>query len=534
MAKLIDLPNELLECIFDYAIPEPPPPPRTPGDNLDTPSRAMFPFNVASMCIRCLEVLKSNGKYWRHVVIDLADDPTGFLDTFSLFEVKNNVYQPGITVTVFSSDTEDFQRFGTPGMPTRMVHKSVENSRARVVFQNLERSLERCSTIQIQLVYQSSLPSMSFFVTRSNPLLRNLTLTSLIHDEQLCDSVNSLPLPLTKYPGSRNAFPRLSNISLTGKCFMELCVFGPHWVLLLKPSASSSVFQIAINHYRFDNDREVEVFYDSIASLRPTHTLTLSNLTLGYTSQYRFSVSRFHPPLTASHIFFDSVSRQFLTEFLPRMMYCDPQFVLVSLKNTSIPSIRHLTTKTGSPTLPLLQLIDMSGSPQDISLYSSIATFGAEHVRLLRCEGVTDGLLYPLSVSTNPRAAKMKALELHDCADFTSEGLRALVIDRQCMHNEEPTEFNELQAIDVHGVGPPLSEDDATWFLDAKLNSTQVEWNVERTRAAQDGYLTDLRPSHITRNILEDAIDGWCVGNSSKSDMYTLSWRETSGFLLFD
>lgn len=534
MGKIIDLPNELLEAIFDYAIPEPAPPPRTPDINLDDPSRATFPFNVASTCTSLLEVLKANQKYWRYVVIDLADDPTGFLDTFSLFEVKHNVYQPGITVTIFSSDTEDPKRFEISGMPTRISQRSAENSRARVVFQHLERSLARCASITIQLVYQSSLPSMSLFLTRANPLLRNLTITSLIHDEQLHEPVKLPPLPHTQFIVFTMVLPRLSNISLTGKCFMDLCLSSPEWVVLLRPPPVSRVFQITINHFRFDNEREVQGFYDALASLCPIHTLTLSDLTLGYTPTDPISRSDSDSQFLAAHVFLDSVSSQFLSVFLPRMME-NPNIVVISLRNTSVPFINRLNTSTAfRPIVPLLQLIDIHSGVQDDGLYNSVATFDAEHVHFLRCEGVTDNFLSRLSGASNTEIANAQALELHDCSGFTSRGLRAFIVERQRMHSEDPTEYKKLQAVDVHGSGPLLSVGDAAWFLDAELNSTRVEWNVEPTRAAQAGYITDLRLSHDTRDILEYAIGGWCVGNSSKNTIYALSWWDTPGFMLFD
>ena len=106
MANINDLPNELLENIFDHAFPKPPPPQTSPSINLNDPIRTLFPFNIASTCTRFLYILKANQKYWRHVVIDLAVDPTAFLDTFSLFIIEDGVYPAGIFVTIFSSDVE--------------------------------------------------------------------------------------------------------------------------------------------------------------------------------------------------------------------------------------------------------------------------------------------------------------------------------------------------------------------------------------------------------------------------------------------
>ena len=143
MANINDLPNELLENIFDHAFPKPPPPQTSHSINLNDPIRTLFPFNIASTCTRFLYILKANQKYWRHVVIDLAVDPTAFLDTFSLFIIEDGVYPAGIFVTIFSSDVEYVKESEFLGIPTRIRQKEAENSRFPVVFQHLEWSLEK-------------------------------------------------------------------------------------------------------------------------------------------------------------------------------------------------------------------------------------------------------------------------------------------------------------------------------------------------------------------------------------------------------
>ena len=78
MGKISDLPFEILEYIL-YELSDSELATRLSLQwlqDMPTPSRGLFPFNIASTCTMWLSVLRSTPKYWHQVVIDVADDPT--------------------------------------------------------------------------------------------------------------------------------------------------------------------------------------------------------------------------------------------------------------------------------------------------------------------------------------------------------------------------------------------------------------------------------------------------------------------------
>ena len=138
MAGIKDLPNELLDIIFQYV------------DDVEcnkrklyrapalpySPSRALFPFNVATVCPLWLNILKYRIAYWHCVVIDVADDPTLFLETLTYHERMPETH---LGVFVFSSSPD--------------ISKDIESERARVIYAALAPCIARYSGIALQLVY---------------------------------------------------------------------------------------------------------------------------------------------------------------------------------------------------------------------------------------------------------------------------------------------------------------------------------------------------------------------------------------------
>ena len=214
MGKITDLPIELLDYIFDdVATTLSPKWYRNPP----TPSRSLFPFNVASTCMLWFTVLKSKPKYWRQVVIDVADDPTPFLDTLTLFKADQYF---GRIVVVFSSSKDYARQEQTRhDENTYEEAKAIENARARLIFDLLEGSLAGCVGITFALLYQSSLPSAVRLCSHPLPLLQQLALTCVIYD---CDEVD-----VHLSHGELYTLDSVQNVALTGASFMEL--YGRNW-----------------------------------------------------------------------------------------------------------------------------------------------------------------------------------------------------------------------------------------------------------------------------------------------------------------
>ncbi|KJA15652.1 hypothetical protein HYPSUDRAFT_48183 [Hypholoma sublateritium FD-334 SS-4] len=405
MAKIGDLPVELLEHIFDDILISTFSPKW--HRNVPTPNRALFPFNVASTCILWLSVLKSKSKYWRQVVIDVADDPTAFLDTLSLF--KSDGYETARIVIVFSSMKDPDSQASIPhdeSIDEKV--KVTENTRASAVFERLEGFVADCGSIVFDLVYQSSLPSSARLCTHRLPLLHHLSLTCAIHD---CDGV-AADLQRKFYP-----LRSLKSITITGVSFMELCDRGPYRRFPLRQLFS---LELSINHFVFKNAEQVKIFQTELASINSYATLSLSNLNFTGVASAQPSSDIL---LEVGHLVFDSVSVEFLNEFMPAIFH-NQSVQILSFQRCVIPDIRLFLDgfENLTETLQLLQLVDI---PIDRhSLYNPIYGITPEHVRFLRCGNVTDKLLRNLA---SFEFVRIKTLELHDCSGFTSNGDRKFV-----------------------------------------------------------------------------------------------------------
>lgn len=94
--------------------------------------------------------------FWQRVIIDVAEDPTPYLETITF---NDHRYEPRLDLIVLSSSSG--------------ITKGVENVRAHCVFKPLDKGrqgLARYSRIAFHLVYQSSLPNVLDILYRGSAL----------------------------------------------------------------------------------------------------------------------------------------------------------------------------------------------------------------------------------------------------------------------------------------------------------------------------------------------------------------------------
>ncbi len=307
MTTINDLPPELLAVIFRYVERY-----RFRFKFVE----GQFPFNVAHVCNLWLDILKSCPRYWKDIYIDLANDPTPFLDTFALCN-RTKPHAPlsiqALSIEVYSSipidsDTDNEQN---------RARVMLEGERSRKLFKHLEFSLWRYKSVKFELRYQSSLPPATRFLTLNLPLLEHLSLGCIIHnldDDEILLNTSLLTFPLF------NTFSNLVSLSLTGRSFIELRLLGTEWLEGFKRELSAD-FKLSITHFTFTEfamrglkkNRAITTFAEMLCDT--SHVLediNLSNLYVEFNPLPKYTSK--HQILT-SKISFNDVSSDFIKAF---------------------------------------------------------------------------------------------------------------------------------------------------------------------------------------------------------------------------
>ncbi len=476
------LPTEILDLILqDVAAVS------ASADESQPLNRALFPFNVASVCYRWLAILKLKPQYWRRIIIDIADDPTPFLDTFALF---NQYWEMGcLHVIIFSS--EKSRSFASHDSDSHGIFRKRENARAKTVFERLKPYLACFKSISFHLVFQSSLPSATIFFTLQLPLLVNLILDCQYYDINAEDSIIKIDKP--PHPPKAD-FPSLRILSLTGRALVELYQLGSSWWHQFKSSVIIS--QLSITHFKFSKPNgmcrrnltlipfmgllfEGDRFYDAII---------LSDLSLSYhpTTTLRTKFN-FEP----QYCTFDNLSHDFLMAFFSCTYIPDTENNIdITFRRCSIPSNGPVNKHNGCIILKLENIpfqASTSYSPNaalhlssDNSLYNAISMFHTlTDLELINCNGVTDEFFEWLSLSREENMINgptLGRLYLVDCTGYTRQGLCSFICKRATKDTAEgwPVNFEELE---ISGISP-LLDHDVAWLLTQNKTDNFSVWSV--------------------------------------------------------
>ena len=482
MSKINRLPIELLALIFADV---------RQSERVG-PRRSCFPFNVASTCPFWMEILKSNPANWQSIVIDIADDPTPFLDTFSKFKGGP------IEAMIFSSIKAETAAFLST--ESQYTQTSCENTRVQVIFLVLEPFITRCDYITFDLLYQSSLPSAAHILGRHLPHLCGLQLECAIYDlDDSPDSAIDLKVKIPP-PGPAIQIPSLEEISLTGHYFMELQKLPRNW---LRKIGGEQRLALSINQFLLQKE-DIGIHFGSrsfhrfLAAIEVLNCgeLTLSNLAFNYHPR----LGRKKYTFGGEILKFDNVSPDFLAAFFSSVnLDPDADMRRIEIVRCSIPFIAQRIEL--DPVYSDLILVDIpfykaSSRPSsrnsyhisENSLYNAIELFSFTHLSIIGCEGVEDDFFEWLCGEDDHLPARdLKDLSIENCPRFTSGALRNFLDARETMG--KPLAF-----VEVRGNSPMMSKDDAAWFLDLDETTTRVIWNVERDPNMMQDFVSDLRP----------------------------------------
>ena len=300
MVHIQEFPTEILDLVFQQMISSDA---DIFGMDPPSPSRGLFPFNTASVCSRWHNIHKSRPDFWQLVAIDVAENPAPFLHTFTLF----NKAAP-IDVVVFSSLEKMFEDDDNE-------HKTLENRRARVVYDHLEPAMGRCRSVSFSLVYQSSLPHSADIFRHPLPHLIDVSLLCSVHDLDESQATITTALNL---PTHRPTAPQLEKLTLTGYSFMEMVqVYGE----TLEGIAPDGKLSLSITHFKFETPTPHDAhrtcplseFFFGISCLEDIiDQLSLSDISIDYRP---LTDCLCECSLFASSLEFNNVSSQFIESF---------------------------------------------------------------------------------------------------------------------------------------------------------------------------------------------------------------------------
>ena len=290
---------------------------------------------------------------------------------------------------------------------------------------------------------------------------------------------------------------------------------------------NSECLELSIKHFKFESVKQVWIFQLILSFTLSYATLLLSDLTLTCPVSSKPSL---YNTIAAGNLVFDSVSSEFLQEFVPGIRH-HRSVQILSFRRCTLPHnyVPHHTGPAFMPNVQLLQLIDIPCAANEDSILTTIENFPPKHVRFLHCDNVSDTVLKTLAESLEV-CSRMKTLELHYCGGFTTNGILTFSQARRDLYHLWDG-INAMVELEVYGMGPLLSTDDITSFLaeeSAKDPDTdpvinRIEWNVTAPNSIPDGYATDLRPANEVQPLLQkDSLLRCPLAQLSKGVMHTV------------
>ncbi|KAF8878598.1 hypothetical protein CPB84DRAFT_1794067 [Gymnopilus junonius] len=294
------------------------PPPAWVWSEHDLRKESLFPFNAVRVCTLWRDILAQIMDCWDRVVFDLSKDPTPLLDAFEWSRkgpLGAKVEDGQLEVLIYSPSRE----------VESAVEKELERKRVQVISKALQPHVHRCKSITFDVTYASSLPPTSMFFLRDAPHLGTLSLTFRIddfvdadimeiHDEgRLYDDIQLA-----------TSFPKLSEVTLTGRGFMDLAraarAHDPNSEWFRNANFGNSHCHLFISHFEFTRDGPYSFFnfvsYISQLS-RQLFSVHLRDLSLAYeyTADTYILPPHYVLPKVTGNIYFISLSDGFLENF---------------------------------------------------------------------------------------------------------------------------------------------------------------------------------------------------------------------------
>jgi F-box-like len=416
-------------------------------DDLHNPT--LFPMTIAFVCHYWRDILAKSPEYWNKVVFDVGRDPTPLLDAFSW---SNDQL---LDVLVWNR-IPDLTAAG----------KALENGRVSAITQSLTPHFHRCCRIRYEVTYSSSLPPISSIFWTKPYILRQFVLEPRVDDIQYDHSTNLTSMEVDDNALLVTPFSSLSVLSLGGRLFIDLGRAG--WLHNLR---SDVYLTLTISQFRFQQQKgcgddgryTLLEFLNHLAAMPQPDVLRLRNLSLLYEPGIPTTNPKYS--LKPSSLCLDNLGENILTEFFEKtILSCDS----ICINRCTIPWIDCSLVST-------YLYLDNIGYIHNIS--NILWVWQGSHLSLDSCAAFDDDLLDRLEDEGRNWCLKLLTdLTLKDCINFTSAGLRKLMMLQRAMAAAEDNQVM-LDRVSVEGGRLSLWEDDISWFRQQR-GSTEVSWTI--------------------------------------------------------
>ncbi|KAF8804807.1 hypothetical protein BYT27DRAFT_7193801 [Phlegmacium glaucopus] len=252
MATIADMPFEILSEVFKWLYVA----------VCDLRSHTLFPFAPALVRRFWCDILACSPHYWNKLILYADEDPPALIDALSWSQDRplNSRDRPSdILVASRISDLTEGR-------------KILENERMGFIINAIIPHIHRCRKISFEVLYASSLPSLSS-IFKQNPVdLVDLTFEICFDDVQE-------PLPFPNSPVTsclpNTIFPKLERLSINGRTFMDLGRLHPDLLKNLRADIELSISQFTFSE-EVDHGYTVAEFTKYIKSMGGIYKLRLN------------------------------------------------------------------------------------------------------------------------------------------------------------------------------------------------------------------------------------------------------------------
>ncbi|KAH0829206.1 hypothetical protein J3R83DRAFT_2766 [Lanmaoa asiatica] len=429
----------------------------------DPLSPSLFPYSLASVCVRWLHILSSIPVYWTRQVITV-DFPRDITDRH-------------------------------PDSPAMGETDRDEHARVRVVLDLLRIHIHHTWSLTFNVRYSSSLPAL----WREQGNAQYLSVLTLMSSSSDTGSKAGLPRLPQPYP-ARNSNGQntllkahfLEEVTLGGHFLNDALMFGEqrnHWFcnitfLTIRGNATSDGSGISL--YRFITTIQTcgllkRLTVEDIAFINDVHP------------SYRF---RLEAPvvclrrITDGGAFGSLMSQSLGTRLKDVVIIADCPFDGFGEHNI-------FRTRVSSINL-ILEGMSTSAS----AIEALICFWNGENLSLINCPAVSGSFLRRIPTDETP--PDLRRLRLVDCENVSAGALMALVRSREiqseidALFPGDPDDEScaALVALDVHGWGPPIDTEQALWFAE---HVETFSWNTITKDGLQYSWNTSARELMVLR-----------------------------------
>ncbi|KAH7909932.1 hypothetical protein BJ138DRAFT_1154145 [Hygrophoropsis aurantiaca] len=430
------LPTELMLIIFDLVY-----------DNGNQRKNSHeFPYTLAVVCRRWLDLLLSKPRYWKRILIFLSGElrtPLPVIHACTQVFDNSDVY---VSVRENHRDKD--------------AHASESDLSIKAVMQAILPHIHRVKSLYLDLDFSSSLPKIGRDLHGHAGNLQTLQLSCTADDgsqDKSSEDENTL-LP------NKFIAPNLRNLHIDGRNFISACTMPDNtsWTRAiqfininnLRPSASEEKFRVI---------SAIEAL-----SLFPClEKILFKNVDMSYDSQrdihygpYRFS--------RLTELFLENLSAETLAGFRA----IDARLIQLKIN----------CCEMNDPVLPYSQYLELNGINGTQNVAGTLLHWQGNELSVLGCSVFSDKILQAMSGQSDSEDSEavakgmicpgLNCLSIFDCPNFEASELVDMLKCRQQWHEDR----FKIEQVDVNGLGPVLSQEEGTWLTQ---NIDDIEWDTE-------------------------------------------------------